>query len=336
VAAFASLGARPARAQDTAAAEVLYERGMSEWKAGRVEAGCKAIAESQRLDPRPGTLFTLATCEAEASHLATAWARFGEYLSLYDRLAPDVQARQGDRPKVARAQRDKLSSIMPQLTLALPAGVPPGTVVKRNGVVMSEASLGIPLPVDPGTYVITIEAPGAPAREERITIASGERKTVMLTVTAPTPPPAPLAPAVAPLPPPPGAPPPAHGTSGRRVGAFVTGAIGIAGLVVGGATGGVVLSRKSTLNAHCGAAIHSSDPGACDATGLSAASGLTGLGIASTVGFAVGIAGIGTSIVLFATEPKSPPATAGERPGLAFGLLSVGPGATTLGAHGAF
>ena len=44
----------PAAAQDIASAETLFNRGLAEMEAGHYEIGCKAIAESQRLDPAGG------------------------------------------------------------------------------------------------------------------------------------------------------------------------------------------------------------------------------------------------------------------------------------------
>src|SRR5262252_4543747 len=89
-----------ARAQDVAVAEALFNRGLADMQAGKFDTGCPAIGESYRLDPRPGTLFTLAECEAKAGHYATAVARYDDYLSLYSRLSADQQAKQKGRDKV--------------------------------------------------------------------------------------------------------------------------------------------------------------------------------------------------------------------------------------------
>src|SRR5689334_19256125 len=111
---FSSLAlASPAFADDPAAAEALFNRGRADMDAGRYEAGCKAIAESQRLDPRPGTLFTLAVCEKEWGRIASAMTHYGDYLAFYDRMTPAQQARQGDRPKEAKAQRESLAPQVP-------------------------------------------------------------------------------------------------------------------------------------------------------------------------------------------------------------------------------
>jgi hypothetical protein len=63
-------------AQDVATAEALFNRGFADMDAGRYETGCKAIAASQRLDPRAGTLFTLAVCEAQWGKIATAASHY--------------------------------------------------------------------------------------------------------------------------------------------------------------------------------------------------------------------------------------------------------------------
>jgi hypothetical protein len=181
--------AGPAAAQDvaaadaivnSAAAEALFNKGLAELEAGRHRAGCPAIAESLRLDPRPGTLFTLATCEDRWGHVATALARYDEYLAVYERLPDDKKARQGERPKVAKAQRDKLAAEVPTLTLSLPTSAPPGTVVKRDGQVVAAAALGTAIPVDPGEYTVSTQAPNGQVWEQRITIGRGEKKNVVL------------------------------------------------------------------------------------------------------------------------------------------------------------
>ena len=85
----------------------------------------------------------------------------------------------------------------------------------------------------------------------------------------------------------------------------------VAGLLVGAITGGMALGKKSTVDANCGSALHVAD-GVCDPTGLSAANSLKRLGLASTIGFVVGAAGVGTGVVLFATEPKAKPGNTGS------------------------
>lgn len=176
--------ASPALAQDIASAEVFFNRGIADLEAGRFEAACTAIGESQRLDPRPGTLFSLAVCEARWGHIASAATRFGDYLALYERLTPSQQVRQGERPKVAKAERIRLTADIPELTISLLPGAPAGTVVKRDGVVISAAGLGMGLPVEPGEHTLSTQAPGGPVLEQRVTIARREKKQMTLEVKA--------------------------------------------------------------------------------------------------------------------------------------------------------
>lgn len=330
----------PAAAQDIAAAEALFNRGFADMEAKRYETGCKALAESQRIDPRPGTLFTLAFCESRWGRIATAVTRFGDYLSLVERMTPEQKTRQGERLKMATQERERLIPQMPELALSLPPGAPEGTVVKRDGQALGEASLGIALPIDPGDHVISTQAPGGPVSEQRITIAPGDKKQVTLEVKgSPAVPPAALAPSPPVRSAPPAASPLSTGVAeaptGRRTAVYVAGGVGVAGLVVGGVLGALTLGKKSIVDEHCGSGIHSTDETACDATGLDATESASSLGLVSTIGFGVALAGIGAAAVLYWTEPKqaNPPTSAATR-WISAGVLTAGPTGAVLGAQG--
>ncbi|WP_438014450.1 hypothetical protein WMF18_26525 [Sorangium sp. So ce315] len=337
--------AAPARAQDVAAAEELFNRGLADMEAGRYETGCKALAESEQLDPQPGTLFTLAMCEARWGRIATAVTHLGNYLAWVDRMTPALRARQGERPNAARTERDRLSPRVPRLALSLPPGAPAGTVVTRDGNRLGAAALGVALPVDPGEHRVSTQAPGGPVWEQRVTIAEGETKTLTLEIKeapapAPTPVPAPPSrdPAPqAPTPMPPAAPEPAPPPAGRRTAMYVAGGVGAAGVVVGGLMGALVLGKKSIVDQHCGSAIGAGDEKACDATGVDAAKSGNTMALVSTIGFGVGLAGLGAAAVLYLTEPKAAGPAIGATPAwVSAGVLQVGPTGAILGARGSF
>ena len=127
------------------------------------------------------------------------------------------------------------------------------------------------------------------------------------------------------------------GPGGQRVAAYVVGGLGIAGLVVGGAMGGVALARRSTVHQNCGAAIGQKDDTACNATGLDAANGAKGAALGSTVGIAVGATAVVTAVVLLLTDHRAQkPASGARGPWISAGVLSLGPDGATLGARGAF
>ncbi|WP_437536214.1 hypothetical protein WME79_15975 [Sorangium sp. So ce726] len=310
--------ATPAAAQDSATAEALFDRGLAEMEAGRYEAGCNAIAESHRIEPKPGALFTLAICESRWGRVATAFAHFGEYLALHEQLTPEQKRRQGERPKVAREEREKLAPLVPELALSLPPGAPAGTVVKRDGQTVDSAALGASVPVDPGEHVVSTQAPGGPVQETHIHLAHGEKKRVELQVS--------------------GAPaPPAESPSGRRAAVYAAGGVGIAGLVLGGVAGALTLGKKSVVRDHCGSGIGLSDPTACDPTGLDAAESASTTGLVSTIGFGVGLAGLGVAAVLYLTEPKQSDMTAGATSRrIRAGVLAAGPEGVVLGASGSW
>jgi hypothetical protein len=331
--------AYPALAQDGSAAEALFDRGLAHMEAGRYSAGCRAIAESQRLDPRPGTLFTLSQCEVRSGRLATAAKHLDEYLDLYERMTPEQKVRQSERLKVAKEQRDSLISDVPELTLCLPPGAPAGTVVKRDGVVLAHDALVIKLTVDPGEHVVSTQAPGGPLWEFGFTIAKGEKIPLLLEVEA--------APSVktqsgvvmahepveeADLP-----PATKQGTSGRRIAAYASGGVGVAAVVLGGVMAGLKRGKNATIKTHCGSAIGASREDDCDLTGVDAKNSVNTLGLASTIGIAAGLAGMGTAAVLFLTEPKAAkPTTSARKPWIAADVLSVGLAGAMVGAHGSF
>lgn len=312
-----------AAADDAETAKALFERGVPRMEAGDYEAGCRDLAESLRLDPRLGTLFTVATCEERWGRVATAVARWNDYLARYERLPEDKRSAQGERPKLAKAALERLSPQVPELLLALPPDAPAGTIVTRNGQVMAAAALGVGLSVDPGEHVVTTRAPGGTVREQRITLGKGEKKKVILEVVGP--------PRIEPRP----TPVPPEPPSGRRVAAYVTGGAALASLAAGGILGGLALAQKPAVDRHCGRGIQSKDDSACDPIGLDAAKSAKSLALGSTIAFTAGAAGLVTAAVLLLSEPKRPKASAGApRPSISAGVITAGPESATLGVRG--
>jgi hypothetical protein len=275
---------------------------------GRYDAGCPAIAESYRLDPRPGTLFTLAECEAKRGRVATAVSLYDDYLSQYARLPPEKQQQQGQRRAIALEQRKMLAPQVALLTLLLAPDAPPETKVHRDDHEVAAAAIGLALPVDPGSHAITIREPGRPPFRLAVTLASKQRKLITLP-RAPEPP----------------------LLSNQRIGALVAGGIGVLGLLVGAAAGGATLAKKSTIKAHCD---FPSDPGGCDPTGLAASATAKTLSYVSTAGFVVGALGVGSGLALWFTDRSEGAATtAVVQPDVRLGL---GGAPTTLGLRGTF
>jgi hypothetical protein len=303
--------AAPIAAQDSATAAALFDKGLAEMQAGHFTAACPAFAESYRLDPQPGALFTLAECEAKAGKLASAVIRYDEYLELFSRMTPAQRTGQRGRDKIATEQRQKLSPQVPQLTLTLPAGAPAGILVKRDGQALASVALGTALPVDPGEHVISTTVPGGPEHQQRVTLAAGDKKSMELEIELPSSPAASSAPAAASSSsaPPSASPPtsasaPPSSASGPtpqpRVPvskgsaspwAYVAGGIGLAGVAVGTVTGLMAVGKKSIVNDNC-------KDLQCSAKGMDAVDSGRNLALVSTIGFGVGAAGLVTGVVL--------------------------------------
>lgn len=336
--------ASPALAQDDTTAKDLFNRGLADMEASRYATGCPALAESQRLDPRPGTLFTLSECEVRWGRVATAVTRLREYLGLYERMTPEQKERQSERYTIAKEQQEKLALEVPELTLTLPPGAPSGTVVKRDDAVVASAALGIGLPVDPGEHVVSTQAPGGTLWEQRITIVKGEKKPLVLEVKpAPTVEAQPIQaePIVAKtletvkkvaM-----APTQEAGESRQRSAAYALGIVGVGGLVVSGVMAGAIPAKKTTIRSHCQGTREESSVELCDQIGVSAGNSVKTFGLISTVSFAVGIAGVGAAVALLMNEHMSAKPTTGKRtPWISADVLSLGPTGATLGARGSF
>jgi hypothetical protein len=274
-----------ARAEETGSAAALFENGLQAMQANRYAEACPKLAESYWLDPRPGVLFTLAECEAKWGRLASALAHYDDYMRLYASMPAGLQAMQRDRADVARHQRAALADRVPTLTLLLPTPAPAGVIVRRNDVVLGAPSLGVALPVDPGAHVIVVEVPGAPSESREITVQSGDRLRVTLTLPsvkrAPSPSPTTGEPA----------------RSGAPPAAIALLAVGAAGLAVGGVTGGLALAGKAQIADHCVGT-------SCDLEGKQAADRAKRFGWASTVGFGVGLASLAGGAVLWLVGPR--------------------------------
>ena len=87
---------------------------------------------------------------------------------------------------------------------------------------------------------------------------------------------------------------------------YVLAGVGAAGVVVGGVTGIMVLGKKKTADEHCYPEFR-----ACDQEGVDANESGRTLGTVSTVGFAIGLVGLGlgTYFILTSDDEGQPQTT---------------------------
>jgi hypothetical protein len=317
------LASSPRARADDKDASGSFDYGLSEMLAGRYATGCPALESSFRVDPRPGTLFTLADCDRKWGKTASALARFVEYLALYERMPPDSQARQRERASVAAAERAALERTVPLLSVRLPGDAPAGTRVWRDDVELTGPALSAMVPVDPGEHRIRVELPGGRAKEQRISIEAGEQRTLIVDLAGEAPQPS-TTPAVLPAPAPaqaapaPTAPPRAKRSS--HVGwTYVAAGTAAASLVVAGITGGIALSDKSTASPVCNA------QGMCTTEqGVRAGNEARTMANIETGALIVGVAALAVTAILWWTEPRADEPQAGATRGAALRWAPAG------------
>jgi hypothetical protein len=284
-----AMGTTVALADGPDAASTLFDRGLADMQAQKYSTACPEIAESYRLDPHAGGLFTLAECENQWGKIASAMADYDSFLDLVAHLPPRDRSKQEARAKIAAEKRAALSREVPSVTVSLEAGIPVGSTVKVDGRAVSSAKLDTAIPLDPGDHVITIEAPDGRTNEQHVSLAKRDARAVALVL-----PPLSAAPAE-------GAKPVASDSgSSRTTLMWVTGGVGAAAVVAGVVMGAIVVADKSSIDNNCPTATTCAT--AADANSANSA---RTLGWASTGTLIGGGAAIGAAVVLWLTRPAA-------------------------------
>lgn len=219
----------PARADDNAAAEALFQQAKTLTEQRRYDEACPKFAASYKLDKTLGTLLNLADCEEHINHVASAWAHWGE--------AVELAQKAGDkRDAFAGSHRDALVKRLPMLRLDVAVPVV-ALDVYRDSVKIDPAAYGVPLPSDPGGHVVSVRRGAETLAEKRVVVREGETSSLSLDLVAiekAAPPPS----VAYDLPP-----------SGLRTSGFVIGTVGVAALLVAGSFEIAALVNKSAANA---------------------------------------------------------------------------------------
>jgi hypothetical protein len=275
----------------------MFIEGTTLFEQGKFAEACSKFEESERLDQALGTEFNVADCYERQGKTASAWAMF-------QKVEQGAAAKgKQDRAQAAHDRRVALEPKLARLTIVTRsiAGTA-GVGIVRDGKPVPPGELDQPTPIDPGTHTIEVSAAGrVPFRN---TLKAEEGRTVELVVPSLV-----EVPVVAPPPPPPPEVPKPRWT-GMHTAGVVVGTIGIAGLAVGGAMGGLSLAKHN--------AVQSEAPPGCTPLSCASqqvindASAARTFGNVSTAGFAAGGTLLAVGIVLFAVAPslKAPKATA--------------------------
>lgn len=287
----ATSGALPARAGDsgTALAESLFRDGKRLTKEGKFADACPKLEESQRIEPKLGTLMWLAACHAGQGKTASAWAEYTEAAS---------QAAHAGRNAEAETARKQMAELEPKLArLVIRADkAPAGFEISLDGTKLGAGAIGSALPVDPGSHTLVATAPGRKEWTKTVDVAAGPSKQTLdvpelapIETTEAKPTPAPEKPTLA---------VDAAPSSGPSPWGFVLGGVAIAGVGVGSYFGLRAMARNKDAEELC-------PGGQCHGQGLELDAQARSSATVSTISFAVaGAAAIG-AVIVFATGGKS-------------------------------
>jgi hypothetical protein len=305
--------AKPSAAQqpprDPVAAEALFQDARAAFKKGDYATACPKFAESNRLDPAPGSLFNLADCEEHAGHTASAWLRWQELATLLRPTPTD------ERFGIAQQHVNDLAPRLPRLRVRWSGPPVQGAVVKRDGVELGPASLDAALPIDPGNHTVEVTGPDRKAKTFQVTTREGAITDVDVTAGEPTgatttTPPNVVTPPVTNRPPPLPIPTPTpdtepEGSQQRSVALPVLGWISLGLGAVAGAvaigTGVGAISAKGTVDKECTA------QKLCSQAGLDAAASGHTLATASTATSVLGavLGGVGITLLTISAATSS-------------------------------
>jgi hypothetical protein len=272
--------------QISAVAEALFHDGRTLMAAGDLKAACPKFAESNRIDPKIGTLMNLALCHEKSGLTASAWAEYTQAATLAQR------AGQPDREKVGLAHAAELEPTLSRVVIEADAAS--GVAVVLDDQPVGPAVYRTPIPVDPGAHVLHATASGMRPFEQSFKVEQGGSVTRLKV------PPLEPAPASGPEPAAGGeaAAAPAPASSTRRTVGFIVGGAGVVLAGVGAYFGAKAFSDKNDAENNCYTA------GGCKSAGNDAKSAMSTDETLSTIGVVAGLAAAGVGLTLILWQPS--------------------------------
>jgi hypothetical protein len=224
-----------AHAGDAAAAQDLFEQGLTLLENDDWDGACEKFRASMEAEPSGGTALNLGRCHERAGLTASAWAEYARAVSLFQ------AARDEERMAFAKERADRLEPSLSKLTIQVTPT--PGLVVERDGVVVVEGAYGTPVAVDPGERTITARAEGYKTWTTTVNVGTSP-DTYAVTVPALEEDPTAFV-----------ADQPTRGDQGGSDGLIIAGGVvtgvGGAAVLVGAILGGLVLSDASDYGSKC-------------------------------------------------------------------------------------
>jgi hypothetical protein len=263
----------------------------------RVIIGASALAVA--LLARPGAALPTKDECINANEAAQSHRRGGHLRAAASELATCTAAScPGPVRDDCTERLDEVDRAMPTVVFAVGGGSSDLTTVRVtvDGAPFASKLDGAALPVDPGAHTFAFAADGYAPVEETLVIQEGEKARVVRVVLQANDASGDVAAKS-------GAEGSASHASAERALSYVALGVGAAGVVVGGIFGGVALSDKNALAAHC-----SGD--ACPRSEQADIDQLHSNSLISSAAFGVGLAGLAAGIVLYWVSREPAPASA--------------------------
>ena len=314
--------ARADASADKAAARDLGIQGIQLADKGDCAGAIVLLQKAASLFPAPTIVERLGECQIE----------LGKIVAGTESLQSVVHEDLGASPSPAFVEAQKRAQKMLELSLPRIAKLVLHLVgpkaadasVTVDGEKMPSALIDAERPTDPGHHDLAASAPGFTGSTTPVDLSAGKTTQVTLTLEpllAGGAGPAAVAPAPGPAQPTPAPPPLAPSSSGPPILPIIAFAAGGVGIAVGSVLGLMAAGKKSSLDQVCLSK-------SCPTTSQGDISTMNTDATVSTVGFAVGLVGIGAGVVLLLVHPGE-----GSKSSGSVGL-TVGPG--SLGLKGAF
>jgi hypothetical protein len=224
-----------------------------------------------------------------------------------------------DARAAAAALADKLAARIPSVEIAvtgIAANVTPS--VTLDGSALSSSQLTLPRKINPGAHTVMAAAPGYTFVRRAVTVPEGETMKVelALTSTGATSGSAPSFPPMAIIP-----PDPPRRVSQERAAGFAVGFVGLIGVGVGAAFGGMAIAKNDlTKRSISGAEPPCDAQSFCDASGKALRYEAFQAATISTVGFIAGGVLLAGGAVLILTAPAPVPVP----------IVAIGPGSISV------
>jgi hypothetical protein len=304
-------------AEETAAARTIALEGIRLADAGRCDEAIEKLMRAEKLHHAPVVLGRLGECQVLKGQLVEGTETLRKVLR--EALPPDAPAVLVRAHERAQGVLEKAKGRIGALNISVkgPADTA-AVVVTVDGDRMNAALLDVDRPTDPGDHLIEASAPGYSSTSSRVSLAAGARQNIIIELVQD--PNATVEPATVSTPP---APANVGSTAAPSVranepsalsaeasttaapprdpdhtAAYVTWAVGGAGLVTGSVLGLMVLDRKGDLNDQCPA--HE-----CPESSRDQLESTRGIGTAATVSFVVAGAALGLgAFFYFNAEPE--------------------------------